>query len=489
MALSDFASFDPGASGGFSPNPGAGAPPPAPPPPPPAGPPQTVDYASALPQAPPPALPLDQALKLYGRAPGVAKTGFQPTSRTVATETKEYPAEAYDAQKRLLKAQDELAQAQLEAEQAQGGAGRLAAGLKASQQDAWNAADASYQQDQSAKLLADRDHVKSLMTKAADYKEDPTQWFKDKPTFGKIMTGVTAALQGFMYGFTRGQTQNPADWINQQIRESVEGQRAEHAAKKGAASDALQTYALNKEALGDESRAHMAQELAARQAVISRIDQMAADNSAPAMGRLRMAQLSKDLSKEQADVLMGFFDKTAEKHTVSGAERFQQAGGSQDPLVQLRRAVEGQKLVGEGTGTGLPALKETAEVRKTLAETEGAEALAAKNRAGAKGGAPDLATIANSLKSVAYQPWRSLQGTQAYHARLALKDWNTQILGAVHKSNPAARGLEAMQALGQAYLIDDGDTADTIRDKTERGIARFGGALTPSGVTEGVVPE
>jgi len=370
-----------------SPNPMAQAPQAPPSPAPAQGAPLVgVPYQSPLrsEQGSTPALPLEDALKIYGTPPGGArKAGFVPTTQSETIEGKAYPKELEEVLGRSLGANREFASATMGSEALQGAAGRVKEAQAAIEQQKWAEEDRAYQKQQRDRIMLDKHHLEQTMADAQNYEENPGKWFGDMSTAGKILTGVSLGLKGFLYGYTRGQTQNPSDWIEQQIRNSVGKQREEHAAKIGTAQRSLSLYQLNKDALGDDDRAHLATTMATRQAVMARLDREANDAAAPAMSRLRAAQISADLWKSQQAAMIDFYDKTADKHTATMGQRYQEAGGGVvDPLTRLKRGVEAQGLVNKAVGIVEP--KEAAEIRKTQAEATKAEAEAAGGGAAGK---------------------------------------------------------------------------------------------------------
>ena len=68
------------------------------------------------------------------------------------------------------------------------------------------------------------------------------------------------------------------------------------------------------------------------------------------------------------------------------------------------------------------------------------------------------------LKSTNWEPQRNIQGTGAFDNRLVAQQWNTQVMGIMHQKY-GARSPEAMEKLGEPYIVTPGDSQDTINRK------------------------
>jgi hypothetical protein len=314
--------------------------------------------------APSSGLSTNDWLKLAAQR-GSVKPGFAPTSRT--SEGPAYSPETIAATGQELGANREQAEAQLGYESAQGGAQAKADKILA----LYDQADALSQQNRqnaiASQLGAERDHLKSLITEANAAKIDPKKYFRDMSTGSRIMTGVMMALQGFAHGLGRGA--DPLAWLNTQIEQNIDAQKADLENKRQGVNDAANLYAINRQALGDDDRAKMATALAQRQAIAAQLKAYVADVTAPQAGRLRAAQLAQGLAQQNAATLRAMDEKT--KQIVTERYQAPSTTGEGDILQQVKRAQEIKAGIQALEGSDLPTQEKQAQIAKLQQELGG----------------------------------------------------------------------------------------------------------------------
>ena len=326
--------------------------------------------------------------------------------------------------------------------------------------------------------------IEGVVQDAAQDKVDPMKWFsKDMNTGQKIMFALGSALQGFGYGYT-GRGVNPAENIARMSEQSVASQRAAHEGKLQTVQGMQSQYGRMKELFGDDESASKALQAAQLTAITGHLDSAIADQSTPYAGKLQAANIKLQLDQKRADLLAELDEHNVGKISTSTSDKYAPAtaGGVGAVGVTVTLADGTRKVIPIDTAKELNLLskdqleaqKTAAETRKTIADADAAEAKAA----GAKPGAAtkQLAETAKNVESVAYDPMRYIQGTDAYKQHLQNEDYKAQLITAWHRANPGIRLTPEMikEGLG-AYMPADGDTASTIQQKLHLGLASIGG--------------
>lgn len=430
------------------------------------------------------ALPVTPGAQLAELPGGGARAaGFQPATRSeTSKQAMQYGQDTLGAIGESLGARHELSSAQLEAEGARGGVQRQQEEILAFNERA-NAEKARIRNEQ--QLSAVRDYhrrVEGLMQSASSDKEDPNKWFHDMPTGNKILTALAMAVSGFGFGYTHGGSANPMEWVNGQIRASVDSQRQAHAQKLEQIGGIRTSFGELKEQFGDEEKARLASELAQRQVLIGTLQRQAADATAPAENRLRAAQYMASLKSDNEKTLKDLDHDQATSIERLGSETYKPAtSGAGNIGVEVKLANGTRRVVPVALAKELGLLESPLTAREKEATIAHTEAETAKLAGEGGGGAlSQLQATAAKLKSTALSPTRALQGTEARESLEAQKDYAAQFWAAYRSKHPGKLTEEQRSLIEEAYIPKEGDFKDTLQHKIARGLAVVGGAASVS---------
>lgn len=436
-----------------------------------------------------------EAFRLAGVGVPGRPAGFTPSSKSTTLEGRAASPELAEATKEKLEADANAGVAQFKYDQAAAGA-QGEANKRLALQDEINARNqANRMADQQQRLSADRDHITNLMAQASAPQQSATDaYWGNKSTFAKVMTGISMFLKGFTFsGYGRGQ--DPGQWLNEQIAEVARDQQTRAAKTREAIGNAKDLYNMNKQALGDDDRSKLATEMALRQQLVSNLDRRVAEATAEPMQQLRLAQLRQSLADTNAKTLEDFWDKTAEKHTSSESDKYQQATqGGGDVLARLKRTRDIMGVSAEianetpTQNVALDVEKKALENRKTAAETSKTEAEATKaQQESAANPAVTLSDAAKELKGTAYDPLRYFQGTEAQANQLSQTEYNAALEGAAVKKYGPRAGRQIVEAL----KANEGDLESTLKLKKQHAwrLLGSGGPAVIPGTEAGVAPD
>ena len=446
-------------------------------------PPATIAYPGASPMGPADqGQPAPQLAMMPGTG-GPRKAGFQPNERTTKTSSKTspYSDEADRSALESIGTQRDLSQAELEAGGAQGETQRQANKSIEAFDFGSNVSNDLRAQRQARDVHDYHAKIDGLLKDASNYHEDPMKWFHDESSGGKIATVLGAIVSGFGFGYS-GRGVNPVDVIENRIRHSVESQRNEHQGKIGEIGEAKGQLADLRQQFGDDQSAALASQAAKRQYIISHLQAVAGDASAPAMSRLAAAKANAGLQDYQRKTLEELDTRRLSTIEQTGSEKYQPAqaagGGEVGVPVTLqdgRRVVisaQKAKELGLLPGNPLEQRKLSAETRKTEAEAATLESKVV----GAKAPYKTLEDSIAKMKSVAWDPTRVFQASDAAKHARGLADVKVQMLGAWHSAHPGLRMTpEIMHALDEAYAPKMGDLQSTIEDNAKNFIQSLEG--------------
>lgn len=458
------------------------APPPAPKP---SGP--GIAYPTAVPVASAPGSVSPQ-LALLPPGAGV-RPGWQPESRETTTTGKTSPYAAATDQALLgqMGARADLLGAQSDAASAQGGAAASVQRLTTLHDEIDAAGDRARQAHQVAELHDYHERLQGLIADANNTKINQNAWIQDKTPVQQALTVLGLAISGFGYGYS-GRGLNPAEYINNQVKASVDAQMQNLNNKRAAVTDARQNLLDLKAQFGSDDAAKLAAELQQRQFYIAHLNEQAADLSAPAMNRLRAKQYAADLSGLQAQGV-GELDKLRTQDIATkGAEKYNAPGAGGPGVGVSVTLADGSRRVlplamakelGMLPADQLKTEETRANIAKTQAETKGAEL---KNASAGTGNAA-LNTLASGVASTAYDPTRVLDSSAAGQQATQNEAYNSALIATWHANHPGIRLSPELipHVLGPA-LIQPGDTEAKVRQRKTLAPLLVGGqSSTPTG--------
>lgn len=264
-----------------------------------------------------------------------------------------------------------------------------------------------------------------------DAKATEHEYFKSENGFQHAADVVGAIAGGALMGY-RGLGSNPyLDQQDRRINRFIASQRAAHEDKAKGAANAY-SAAL------DKWKDHDAATAAVHADVLDAIAAKAAERAASTTDaeEAHNAELGKDALRMQA---AQYRDRALQAAQA-------RAAAQNDP----KRVLELQKM-----------LDEHKAAEANVAHTEEETAASKQKRDGADAGAAGTP----APKSTNWDPTRNIQGTEAFSDKLQAQQYNAQIMGTAHKQF-GARTPEAQQEIMKGYIINPGDSQDTIDAKT-----------------------
>lgn len=457
---------------------GAHAPPPAPVSP-------AMDPALARPN-PVDAPDMARVRALGGAPPGSAEMQAAPAPRPQGPTT--VPAHFTDTLAPELRAP--LAQGQQEQMAGTEALGRAQSSQASETADALHEGGRQYQEQTAIdnakheqEQAAIEQHQAQLQRSAQDIaskKIDPDHYVKSKGIGGRIALAIAQGLGAFGAALThspdmaaeiiKGNVDRDIDAQQKAIDNSKDGLRTE----QSILADKIRLFGDN-----DRARAAARQELL--QGVQMQVQETAAKYQSPifqANAQVMIGKLREESAKQDA-----VFKKFSPAATTGGS------GVTPAKIAELAG-----KIYTDSKGTMTPEQAREAAMR-TLGAGGGTGAIPGWAAPGKNaGGADRLNELAAPLQSTRgplgiTDPRASLKSTDTYREKeLPRQAWNAEILGAVHRANPAARGLEAMQSIGGAYLIEKDDPQDVIDAKVAMAKRAFGGGAPAPAMPSGFQP-
>lgn len=392
-------------------------------------------------------VPFRQQVANMPSAPSPPPTAGQAPRRAVAGGGgAPSPSETQSELDRQIAAANARAQA--------GGNGRGAA-LAENAADVEAAANASLGERQAREAARSKEREALAAKKAAAEKEDAhateRDYFKSESGLQHVADLIGGIAGGALMGF-RGLGSNPyMDQQNKRIDRFIAGQRAAHEDKVKGASNAY-SAALDK--YKDEDAA---------------ADAMKADvyGAAAARGEERLAKVT---DADEAENLRQGVDalkmqRAQYKDRANAAAANAAAARS---AAAEDREIKRLKLADELANSESGRAKAAADIGKTQEEIEASRAKR-EGGAGADGGIP-------APKSTNWDPTRNIQGTAAFGDKLQQDQYNAQIMGTAHKQF-GARTPEAQREIMAGYLINPGDSQETIDAKAAAYKKNFAGAV------------
>lgn len=336
---------------------------------------------------------------------------------------------------------------------------------------AWDQADNISTQllrdKQQSQLAEYKDHLASTMRDAED-PPDPHKWWGGKSVAGKVATGLGMILKGFAFGMTDGKSEDPGQWVNNQIQQSVDAQKA---SKQMAVGNAKTLYDEMKTKMGDDERASLATQLALRQNFIASLNASAMNTQLPALERMRASQLQAGLAKDQSETRRQLDELTADRVTTQGVEHFTPrqtiGGGSRDPLVLAERGAKLKALLIELGPNNPQAQKLRSEIAKNEAEAEAERAKA--------GGGPSDQGLQSLSKELVAAHIPAAKATVSEMNDLLKNDvagWRVRALVNAEPES-TARGVAQVAA-----TTDERRLADLIDQLADAEVKSSGGRLT-----------
>lgn len=330
------------------------------------------------------------------------------------------------------------------------------------------------------------EQLEGLVRDHATSKIDPDRWWKRLDTGDKIRFSVANMLGAFANGFSGGRVQNSAmETINGHIQNDLMAQRQEIEQKKGRVEDMRGLLAETYKRFGNMDQAMAAAHALALQQVDSEQRQYAAlSNSQVRLAESRQA--SAKLQEEQALQLANLYTYRPGGTTTSNPLvdylTYSKKWAQGDQKVPLMSFAEYTQAVGGGGHAASLQGEETpdARYRKYVDKVagEGGTPLSRvewdKTTSGEQASGPGTSTP--HPQSVAYNPLRNVQGTEAYGKENEQARYNAALTRAILTKYP--KGIERNQAmveqLQRAYSIQPGDTQDTIDRKVRAARADLG---------------
>lgn len=337
----------------------------------------------------------------------------------------------------------------IEAHQAEDkGVSALLLGKKLSDQQAEITTKAKERDDY---LKLQEDKISKLSSDVANQRIDPDHWWHSQSTGDQIRYTIAGVLGGFLQGYQGRKTNFAMDEINRRIDNDIGAQKEAILSKRGQIGDMQGLLASAYRRFGNMEQA----EAATRAVALQQFDAEQQGYAAGSDSQLVLAksqQLSAQMQEAREKSLAGLY-KYAPAHQV---------GGTPDLHADYRKYTIAELAKPGGAAVDYPTF-----VRMVTGEG-GASIATAPGKHG--GAAPNIP----APSSVAWDPRRHIQGTEAFGHAQGQDRWNSAVLAAVHQQNPAAKGLEAMEHIGSAYLVKPGDTQQTIDRKVEAFHSDFG---------------
>lgn len=427
-----------------------------------------------------------------GRLPAGGPLHLQPTSEDTKITGKTGPYSGLAAESAIgaLGARGELAEAQGEAAGAQGTAERQRSDLAAQYEAGLAERHANRLRDANTHLTDYHTKIDRVLREADNMKVDQSKYFSDMSPAQGIIGALLSAVAGFGYGYS-GRGINPAEYLNQRIRDSIDAQKEAITNKRASIGEMRNHLAEMRQQFGDNDQAELATELAQRQYVMAHLQNSANDQSIPALQRLNAAKIKSDLAGDQAKTLEQLDDRTMSQFERTQASKYAATGAGAGAGVGVTIDIGGKKQTVplalykqlQDAGLAPAAPKEALETRKTEAEIKKTEAETAK-----LGGAPDDARRAAELEAAArgsaagvfHDPVSLLSqhfsDTEGSKKKLTREATNAQTIALARKAGAisARGGSEQIKNL----LIDDTDSPGEIQEKLRLRDLVFGG---PSG--------
>lgn len=363
-------------------------------------------------------------------------------------------------------------EANKDAAQAEGDAARSRAGVIMGARE-----EAAKAEERRAKVL--QDHAAQSAKLAQDVRDtdmDPDSYY-GQGAGGVLKRGlllIATSLGGYSAGL-RGGPNTVQDSIDKDIDRFVAGQKSEYAKRQGLLQQSNSRFGQLMQQFGDERAAESALKADMYGAVEAQGQGIIADakgGQIDAAGEKTLAGIS--LQKAQH-----LDDRTKYIAPTAGMSPLQAA----EWKLKMQQGEQGLR-------------KGEADIEKTTAEAEHA-------RAGGTEKKPDMAaSVGRNLEQLSPRvlssstamvggvgirdPRALLQGTEAHSREQIQKEWNAQILSSI-----PARSLDVKKTIGESYLIQPSDTAETIKEKVAAALRNLPGvaaAAAGEGTTEPAKP-
>lgn len=335
------------------------------------------------------------------------------------------------------------------------------------------------QQEADAQRKQIEQHMADLQQRAQDIanqKIQPDHWMHQQSTGQRIGLAIARGL-GAYAAAKRGGPNGAAQVIDGEIDNDIKAQAANIENSKEGLKTATGLLADKWRLFDNKDKAMAAARQEALQATASEIDATARKYQSPAI--MAQAQNLKGELLQRFASAGASINKYVPAATSGGARTEAEIAKYEADLVKSGR-MEPNEAHAEALRWGA---RETAENPSQFY----VKPTANKNATDTS----TLTDLARQVKSTNWHPERHLQGTEAQKNLMVQQRWNSQILAMVHKSNPAARGLEAMHTIGAPYLLAPGDTQSTMQKKTEAALRDFGpkAAAEPAADESAPVPD
>ena len=308
-----------------------------------------------------------------------------------------------------------------------------------------------------AARVARRQELQPIIDQMAQQARDTASVHMTSPdkrsTWGRVADAVGAGLFAAGQGFLHTGGPNPVlERIHGDIDREVERQKEEYGRKKDAIASAGNIYARVYQLTGDESQARDAARQVGVDAAKEHVDRIAAQSQAPA-------------TKQAASLLKNEIDRTDLERKIQENPRVQAQAAGGALAADVARARELRNKAAEAGHDLSPA----EGMRQAVLERTGTDL----------GGGGDLASYAKQLKgagttpplpnmtraSTAYDPSRLVQGTEGAKNAGTQARYNASVMAAMH-TKLGIRSPEGMAQVGGAYMVQPGDTQETINRKT-----------------------
>jgi len=418
-----------------------------------------------------------------GLLPGGQARGWSPTTQSVEQrQAVQYSPEAMAATGEQFAAHAETAQAGLAGQAALGEQQNLIAKKMGLWDEATDAETRLRRQHDLNEAKAYHEKISTLMQDAAADKTDPMKWWKDDMTTGqKVLFALGSAIAGFGYGYS-GRGINPAQVINDRIQASVAAQRDAHKNKLEGIESARTQFGQLHQIMGDSESAYLADVAAKRQSLIGYLQLRAQDETAPAAQRMNAANAAQGLADFQADTLRKLDETQAQSIMSKSESKFAAGGPGKEQVgvaVTLRDGttkvipVDDAKKLGLMPGDQAAVRKDVAEATKAEADAAVAPAKAQADLARLKTttGGSNLEQIAPNVHSTEWDVLgRNTQGTKSFDQDQTNQDWNARLVADYHATHPGLRlqSDELIERVLGPYMVDPGDSEQTVRRKVER---------------------
>lgn len=307
-----------------------------------------------------------------------------------------------------------------------------------------------------------------VQNEAASVGIDPARYQKDRTPAQRFMGAIAAAAAGAAAGWNH---QSGNAYLESQER----AQQADIEAQKEGIQAKRQRAADFRAALADQAQQMDADNATIREAAGLERESVAAQGEGSSAAY--KAQIAQAASDEKAAMLGAQSGKE-----LAGMNRYaptSRSGG----FDSAKLGTMAFEIMKADAANGVSTSPEQARARAFAVMTgnlAGQGGLAAKPAKSAEAGM----TIGAAPQSVAWNPLRGIQGTDANHRKLAIDQYNATIMGTAHKAF-GARTPEAQKEIMAGYIVNTGDTQDTIDRKHAAFVEKFGAPAAVGGVGVG----